>query len=238
MRSENRLLFLSSLLLLVTGQVAAQQPGDLVTEIELGAILTSGNTEERNVAYGVTVDWVRNGWEYQVTSDGLRNSRNGTTTAQRFYHVARSRREMSATSYFVVRGAYEDDRFNGYDYQTDITASYGRSWLNNIDNMSLDTDIGPGYRVSESDEANLSELIMRVAGEYEWGVSETANFYQNVALEYGQDSNIYRTETGVESEVMENISLRFSINIRYQTEVPDDRKKTDTQTAVTLVWTF
>ena len=226
------------LLFAASSQSLAQQLGDVMTEIELGATFTTGNTEERTVRYGVTMDWLRENWDYQFTSDGLLGSRQGETTAQRFYHVARGRRDLNETSYLAVRGSYEDDRFSGYDYQADFTASYGRSWLQSIDNMSLDTDIGPGYRQSESDEANLSELIVRVAGEYEWGISETANFYQDVALEFGQDSNIFRSETGIESEIMENISLRFSINIKHQTEVPSGREKTDTQSAVTLVWNF
>ncbi|MCB1672287.1 MAG: DUF481 domain-containing protein [Gammaproteobacteria bacterium] len=226
------------LLLAAAGHSVAQQPGDLTTEIELGAIITSGNTQERNVAYGVTVDYLLNDWEYQFTSDGLRNNKDGKTTAQRFYHVARARRDLSENNFLGLRGAYEADRFNGYDYQADITATYGHTWLTTVDNMSLDTEIGPGYRNSEGEEGSLSELILRAAAEYEWGISETANFYQNLALEFGQDSSIYRSESGIETEVMENISLRFSINIRHQTEVPEDRKKTDTQTSITLVWTF
>lgn len=218
--------------------VLAQQPGDLMTEVELGATFTTGNTEERTVRYGVTMDWLRDNWEYQFTSDGLLGSREGDTTAQRFYHVARGRRELSDITYLAIRGSYEDDRFSGYDYQADFTASYGRSWLNSVDNMSLDTDIGPGYRRSESDEEDRSEFIVRVAGEYEWGISDTANFYQNLAMEFGQDSNIYRSESGIESEIMENISLRFSINIKHQTVVPSGKEKTDTQSAVTLVWNF
>ncbi|MBT8145466.1 MAG: DUF481 domain-containing protein [Gammaproteobacteria bacterium] len=227
----------SVLLLATSSQVVAQQPGDIVTEVELGATFTTGNTEERTVRYGITMDWLRDDWEYQITSDGLLGSRQGETTAQRFYHVARGRRDLSERSYLAIRGSYEDDRFSGYDYQADFTASYGRSWLHNIDNMSLNTDIGPGYRKSEG-ELDLNEMILRIAGEYEWAISETSNFYQDVALEFGQDSDIYRTETGIESEILENISLRFSINIKHQSEVPAGREQTDTQSAVTLVWNF
>jgi putative salt-induced outer membrane protein len=225
------------LLLAASGHTVAQS-GDINTEIELGAVFTSGNTEERNVTYGVTVDWTRNLWDYQFTSDGLRNRRAGVTTAQRFYHVGRGRRDLTEDHFFQVRGAFEADRFNGYDFQTDLSATYGTNWLGNVDNMTLSTEVGPGYRLSEGEKENLSEFILRAAAEYEWAISETANFYQDLALEFGQDTSIYRSESGVESEVLEDISLRFSINIRHQTEVPVSREKTDTQTAVTLVWNF
>ena len=229
---------LVSMAALLSSNAFAQQPGDINTEIELGAIFTSGNTEEENVTYGVTVDWIQENWVYQFTSDGLRNSRFGDVTAQRFYHVARGRREINEESYWSVRGAYEDDRFNGYDYQADATVSYGRNWFNNIDNMSLSTDIGPGYRRSVTEFDEFNEVIVRAAGEYLWNLSDNANFFQNLSAEVGQDTSIYRSETGVESALMENLSLRFSINIRHQTEVPAGLEKTDTATAVTVVWSF
>lgn len=216
----------------------AQQSGDIVTEIELGAIFTSGNTEEENVSYGVTVDWLRENWEYQFTSDGLRNSRFGDVTAQRFYHVARGRRQIDENSFWGVRGAYEDDRFNGFDYQADVTVTYGRNFLTDVDNMSLSTEVGPGYRRSVTEIDEFNEVIIRAAGEYVWNMSESANFFQNLSAEAGDETTIYRSETGVESALMENLSLRLSFNVRHQTDVPFGREKTDTQTAVSVVWSF
>ncbi|MEZ5490419.1 MAG: hypothetical protein R3F50_08895 [Gammaproteobacteria bacterium] len=43
----------------IANSAYAQQAGDINTEIELGAIFTSGNTEEENVSYGVTVNWLQ-----------------------------------------------------------------------------------------------------------------------------------------------------------------------------------
>ena len=223
---------------LLSGSVFAQQSGDITTEIELGAILTSGNTEEENVSYGITVDWLRENWEYQFTSDGLRNSRFGDVTAQRFYHVARGRRQINEDSFWGVRGAYEDDRFNGFDYQADVTVTYGRNFLTDVDNMSLSTEIGPGYRRSVTEVDEFNEVIVRAAGEYVWNMSESANFFQNLSAEAGDETTIFRSETGVESALMENLSLRVSFNVRHQTDVPVGREKTDTQTALTVVWSF
>ncbi len=237
MRKVTKQVLFASIWLLPCGAFA-QQPGDIATEIQLGAIFTSGNTEEENVSYGVTVDYLTENWEYQFTSDGLRNSRLGDVTAQRFYHVARGRRDLSDISYLAVRGAYEDDRFSGFDYQTDVTASYGRTWFNTRDDMSLATDIGPGFRRSVTETDEFNEAILRIAGEYLWQMSDTANFFLNVASELGEETNIYRSETGIESALMENFALRLSFYVKHQTDVPAGREKTDTQTAVTVVWSF
>ena len=53
-----------------------------------------------------------------------------------------------------------------------------------------------------------------------------------------EETSIYRSESAIESEIMENLSLRFSVKLKHQSEVPIGREKTDTETAVTLVWNF
>ena len=216
----------------------AQQTSDLSTEVELGAIFTTGNTEDENIKYKVTMDWLRTNWDYQFSTEGFRSSKQNVLAAQRLYHVARGRRDLTEDSYWEVRGAYEDDRFSGYDYQTDATVSYGRRFLQNVNRMNLNANIGVGYRQSESPAEQFGEAILRVAGEYEWGLSETASFIQNLSVESGQDTSIVRSETAIESEIMESLALRFSIKAKHQTEVPAAREKTDTETAITLVWTF
>lgn len=227
------------MILATTGApVAAQTTNDLSTQVELGAIFTSGNTEDENIKYKVTVDWLRNVWEYQFSTEGFRSSKNDVLAAQRLYHVARGRRNLTEDSFWSARLAYEDDRFSGYDYQADATLSYGRSFLKNISNMDLTTDFGLGYRRSESNTDQFKEAIIRIAGEYEWNLSESASLIQKLSTENGKETSIYRSETAIESEIMENLALRFSVKVKHQTEVPVTRKKTDTETAVTLVWNF
>ena len=223
---------------LIPASLSAQTTNDLSTKVELGAIVTSGNTEDENIKYKVTVDWLRNLWEYQFTTEGFRSSKEDVLAAQRLYHVARGKRNLSAQSYWSARVAYEDDRFSGYDYQADTTVSYGRSFLQNINTMNLTTDIGLGYRRSESTDERFSEGIIRIAAEYEWDLSETASFIQKLSTESGKETSIYRSETGIESEIMENLALRFAVKVKHQTDVPPTREKTDTETAITLVWSF
>ena len=229
------ILFLAS-----TSVVAQQGPvtNDVMTEVELGAIFTSGNTEDENVKYKITVDWLRGNYDTRFSTEGFRSSKENVLAAQRLYHVARTRYALAENSYWMARTSYEDDRFSGYDYQADATISYGRNFLQSIDNMALSGDIGVGMRKSESDLEDFSETIIRAAGEYEWSISDTANFFQNLSAEAGDETSIFRSESGIESEIMENVSMRFSVKVKHQTEVPIGREKTDTETAITLVWNF
>ena len=52
--------------------VFAQEENTISTELEFGAIVTSGNSDDQNVKFKGTVDWNRGDWIYGFSSDGFR----------------------------------------------------------------------------------------------------------------------------------------------------------------------
>lgn len=229
---------ISSLFALFSLNVAAQQESSVATEIELGAIFTSGNTENESIKYKVTVDWERDVWDYVFTSEGFRSSQQGISNAQRLYHTASANYTLSEISYVQGRAAYENDKFSGFESQSDITVSYGRSLLTARDNMALDLTIGAGVRRSVTETETNNEPIARFAANYNWDLSESAEFYQDFSIEAGSDSSIYRSLTGIQTTITDNLSMNFSVKVKHQTEVPVARENTDTETSVTLVLSF
>ncbi|MCY4266217.1 MAG: DUF481 domain-containing protein [Gammaproteobacteria bacterium] len=216
----------------------AQEQNGINTEVELGAVYTTGNTENENITFRGEVDWRRDEWEYGFLLDGFRASQNDMRTAQRLYYVAEADHNINELSSIGARLAHEDDAFSGYDGQTDISINYGRNLLTDRENMSLTLDAGLGARSSRSPEGNFDEAIIRLAGDYQWAVSETATFGQLLSTVAGDRTSIFRSESSIETRILDNLSLRFSINVRHQTEVPTGRKKTDTETAITFAMNF
>ena len=230
---------LCSLLMVFSLHTSAQEESSVATQLELGAIFTSGNTENENIKYEVTVDWNQSeNWKYQFTSDGFRSSQDGVSNAQRLYHTASGNHTINPNSYLQGRIAYENDKFSGFESQSDITVSYGRNMLQSRVNMILGLTGGIGSRRSETEFETQSVIIARLAANYGWNVSESADFIQDFSIEAGSDSNIYRSETGIQTDIRENLSLKFSVKVKHQTEVPLYREKTDTETAITLVLNF
>jgi len=230
---------LCSLLMVFSLHTSAQEESSVATQLELGAIFTSGNTENENIKYEVTVDWNQSeNWKYQFTSDGFRSSQDGVSNAQRLYHTASGNHTINPNSYLQGRIAYENDKFSGFESQSDITVSYGRNMLQSRVNMILGLTGGIGIRRSETEFETQSVIIARLAANYGWNVSESADFIQDFSIEAGSDSNIYRSETGIQTDIRENLSLKFSVKVKHQTEVPLYREKTDTETAITLVLNF
>lgn len=229
---------LSALILMAAGSQALAQ-ADVTRTAELGALFTSGNTEEQSLNFGAEIDIDQEQWDYLFTLDGLYTSSESVVKAQRVIGIARANYQISDISYFQTRASHEDDRFSGFDSQSDLTFSYGREMLSNRADMSLNVVGGIGVRWTRfNDGGDSDEPILRLAGEYDWTLSDSAVFSQDLSAEAGSKSDIYRSETSIETAIMENLSLRFSVNIKHQTDVPVGKKNTDTQTAITFVMNF
>ena len=235
--TPGKTLFLAIVGALVTGQTVAQT--DITRTAELGALFTSGNTDEQSLNFGAEIEIDQADWDYLFSIDGLYTSSAGTVKAQKATGVARANYQISEISYFQTRASHEDDRFSGFKSQSDLTFSYGQDLLTNNANMDLSLVGGIGVRWTRfNDGGDSDEPILRFAGEYDWTISESAQFSQDLSVEAGSKSDIYRSETAIETAILDNLSLRFSVNIKHQTEVPVGKENTDTQTAITFVMNF
>ncbi|MEQ8955572.1 MAG: DUF481 domain-containing protein, partial [Gammaproteobacteria bacterium] len=106
--------------------LAQQTEPPLTTEIELGAVITTGNTDNENINFSAAVDYVRGDWDFGFSIDGLRSNKNNEVTAHRVYYVANADYNFSDTEFVESRISHDDDRFSGFDSQSDVSVSYGR----------------------------------------------------------------------------------------------------------------
>ncbi len=238
MKNSLALVLPVALLLMSSPAAAQEEESPLTAEVELGAVVTSGNTDDENINFSAAVDYDSGSWLYGFSVDGFRSSKNNELAAHRIYYVANADYSFSDTEFLETRVSHEDDRFSGFDSQSDISVSYGRNFLQNIENMELSTTFGAGMRRSRLPDQDIDEAILRFSGDYVWSLSSSADFNQELSTEFGEESSIFRSESSIETRIVENLALRFSINIKHQTDVPAGRDKTDTETAVTLVMSF
>lgn len=231
----------TSIICALVATQAQAQSWDLATEIELGAVMTTGNTEDENIRFRTRFDAVREDWSYRLTLDGFRSSKNDQLAAQRLYTVGSSTYNFDPDNFVMGRVAHEDDRFSGYDSQTDVSVSYGQVLLRDRENMTLSYTVGGGMRTSrgaENGANDFDEAILRLSTDYSWDISDNARFLQTLSVDAGERSSIARSESAIESDIMSNMSMKFSIKVKHQTEVPVAREKTDTEAAVTLLLRF
>jgi len=217
------------------------QDWELETQLELGAVFTAGNTEDENIRFKGQFDAVREQWSYMASIDGFRSSKQDVLAAQRLYTVGSATFNFDSETFVVSRVAHDDDRFSGYDSQSDFSVSYGQELMRGSQNMSWRYTAGLGVRRSEESGPlgrSFSEAIVRLSTDYQWQLSESARFIQSLSVDAGEETSIARSETAIETDIMENLSMKFGIRVKHQTEVPLTRKKTDSEFAATVLLRF
>ena len=77
-----------------------------------------------------------------------------------------------------------------------------------------------------------------MAAKYAWEVSENAAFQQLLSSEIGSESTIYRSDSSIKATINGSLSMKVALTVKYNSVVPVDRDKMDTETSVTLVYGF
>lgn len=247
--------YLLILTALLAGHAAAAdsiEPADPLgwnTSAELGAISTSGNTVGTSVTGKVDAKQETNKWsnefilagyfkDEEVTGDDGEKTRE--RSAQRYSLSAKAGYKLLHDDHgkLFALATHVDDRFGAYTRYSTIGVGYGTQTYKS-DTHSLDVEIGPGYfRGVRSEGDTESGMTIRGAANLKWKLSDSAQFRQNISVERGT-SNIHSiAETALLTKINSTMQMKAAYSIRNDTSVPADKKNTDTQTSVTLVYSF
>jgi putative salt-induced outer membrane protein len=237
----------------------------LATDIELGALITSGNTDSS--AFKAKLDAKHNltRWRNHYILEGLYKEddvvferdevevEESQVTAEKYFASAQADYKLdNEQRALFVFGSYDKDRFSGYDFQSAVAAGYSDRLFQG-DQSFLDYSVGPGMSFNRTDEIwdeegnmvedNRSEesAMVRLAVNYQYDFSENAKFTQtfasDVALESGANTRT-KAESAVTANLYQSLAMKASYIVTHNSEVPVGRTSTDSQTALTLVYSF
>jgi putative salt-induced outer membrane protein YdiY len=238
----------------LTVAVPAKLPeGSWFTSAELGAITTSGNTTGTSVTGKIdarheTSNWsneyIASGYfkEDQVTDeDGDKHSQR---SAQRFALSAKAAfKLLGEGKRAFVLGSHVNDKFGAYTRYSSLSVGHGAQWYK-TDDKTLDVEIGPGYfhGVRALDEAGVEEdesgFTIRGATHFRWAVSPSAQFVQTMSVERGTANTHTIAETALSTKINSTMQMKAGFSARNDTNVPAGKKNTDTQTSLTMVYSF
>jgi len=235
--------------------LAQDEEKSITTDVELGFIATSGNTETTSIKGKVNVKQeltrFRNTYvaeafyaEDQVTLEENGITRTETqTTAEKFFLSAQSDFKLNEEHKGIfLFGSYEQDEFSSFDYQATLALGY-TDRLFTTESRYLSYSIGPGV-ASNKDRVTgetSTNAIVRLAGEYFWQISDNAKFTQTVSSEipFESDENQKtKAETALTANITEGLAMKAAFIVDYNSEVAPGIKHADTQTSVTLVYSF
>lgn len=210
---------------------------------EFGYIATTGNTETTSIKGKLSAHQELTSWSNDYTIEALYKKDEVSdveqTTAQKYFMSAQGNYKLENPDHRLFGFAsYEDDRFSSYNYQATLAAGWSQKvWED--DKSSFNYSVGPGYSFAETTEGEDQDgLIVRGALDYQWKISDTATFKQLLSTEVGEDNTKSKSETSVSAQVSGALSLKVSLILDHNSDVADDTDNLDTQTAVTLVYSF
>ncbi|GHG59481.1 hypothetical protein GCM10010919_02080 [Alishewanella longhuensis] len=234
--------------LLLVSQAQATEQKVWNTSAELGAITTTGNTAGTSITGKIDAKQELEQWsnhyifsaffkeDEKTDADG---NRNRERSAERYLVSAKGAYKLTEEfDNLFVLGSYTDDKFGAYTQYTTVAAGYGTRLLN-LENKSLDVEIGPGYyNAKRSTNETENGLLARGAAAFKWVLSESATFTQTFSVEYSDDNTRTVAETALSARINGAMQMKAAFLVQNDSDVPVDKKSTDTQTSLTLVYSF
>ncbi len=239
-------ILLGSALLVSANALAEEKAADKSpwsSAAELGFIRTTGNTETQTGALKVDVAYEVDKWRHTGHAEGYGtesedDAGDNVVSAERYQLSGKSDYKFNEHDYAFGFVELNKDRFSGFEYENKVSAGYGRKVIKQ-DDMELDLEIGPGVRFFKVDGGESDdETLVRLAGKYWWAISATSKFTQDLSVDIGDDITSTESVTGVQANINSTLALKFTYTIRNKSEVPVGTDDTDTEAAMTLVYTF
>lgn len=234
--------------LLVTGSVIAEEKKEEAKSpwkavAELGFINTSGNTKTQTTAAKADVTYEVEKWRHNGHAEGFGtqtqdDTGKSVTSAERYELSGKSDYKINEYDYIFGLVKLQKDRFSGFGYEDNVAAGYGRKIIKQAD-MELDLEIGPGIRFFKVEGGKSDdEKLLRLAGKYWWDITSNSKFTQDITVDVGEDITSTKSVTGIQASINSSLALKITYTLRNKSKVPAATKKTDTELAATIVYTF
>ncbi len=222
-------------------QAAASSPWR--SEVELGFIRTTGNTNTQTTAAKATVIYEVDQWRHKGYAEGYGSESENSAgvnvvSAERYELSGKSDYKINEYDYLFGLVKLQKDRFSGFEYEHSVSAGYGRKLIKQAD-MELDLEIGPGARFFKKDNLpSETEALLRLSGDYWWQISASSKFTQSLLFDIGEQFTTTKSVSGIQASISDALAMKFTYTVRNKSQVPAGTKKTDTEIAMTLVYTF
>lgn len=222
-------------LLAATPVIAQEIQKPLTGELELGVVLTSGNTETRSVNTKLRAQYKSGDWTHTGVVQAFRTENKHTTIAERYTATAKSDYYFNPNDYLFGRIWFMEDRFSGYEYQASQAVGYGRRLVQRPD-LTFDLEAGMGARQNRlTYNGAIDETIVFGSGKLGWQLSESALLTGEVSTESGATNTRTDATAALKLRINGHLALKLSHNLQHNTSVPEGVVNANTITGVTLV---
>jgi putative salt-induced outer membrane protein len=206
---------------------------------EVGIVFARGNAETDTANVKVDTSREVDRWKHSFGVAALRAANAGVKTAERYGANWQSDYKLTDRSFWFGGLRYEQDEFNGFDYQASLSTGYGYKFIDN-ERTKFNGQAGVGYRRSKLLPTGLIETsaIFRGDLKLEHALTDTTKLINTFVVEAGSDNTFASNDLAVQVKMSDKFALSVGLGVRHNTDPPLGLKKTDTLTTVNLVYAF
>jgi putative salt-induced outer membrane protein YdiY len=209
-------------------------------KLDMGVQTASGNSDALRANGSASASKETELNSYFLKSTGRYGESDDEQDAESATLEAKAQHRLSERMYAAVDGHVLHDRIADLSCRARTSVSLGRHFIW-TGRTVLSVETGPGYVAERKGDDREGFLAGRVAQHLEFMVTDSLQVWQS--LEYVsnlEDSRVYfvNAEVGLETVLVANLSLRFSIEDRYDSHPAEGKKNNDLLTATALGWSF
>lgn len=232
-------------------------PPTMSGSAELGFLYKTGNTNSGDIKTGLDFRFEKDAWLSLLNIDLLIKKadivdKNGEThfkkTDQKWTLSSQTNYNLDNKEKNYVYGNvwFEENEFSGFKNQASLSSGWGRHWYK-TNQASLWGDIGPGYKrdlIKESatePKRTADTWILQLQALYIRKLSEHIELKQYLSAKQAidtEENSIYKAVSTITTKLISTMQLKFNFTLGYNSKVDANKEKLDTQTAVTIVYSF
>ncbi len=206
--------------------------------ISLGYLGTSGNIQSTSLNGKILIGYRIGHWRTDLDLRMIQASTNRVLTDQSREATSQTDYDFSKHNYSFLYLDYLNAPFSGYARRDTEVLGYGRRLISTA-TQSLDAEIGLGGRQSRpTTGAPRSSAIERAALDYHWKISKTSSLLEGLSVAHGVFNTYTESETSLVLHLAGNFALSVSYTISHNSNVPVGFVKTNTETSVSLIYSF
>lgn len=208
-------------------------------EVAAGGYISTGNTQEWGVSGTASIRRQGKTWVHSLDLLADVKNEDHERVTDRLAATYFLRRNFKGSDWFAIAGLrYERDQFAGFSRRFGQTVGVGYQLVNN-NRLKWDVMAGPGFRQTRFiDAPHENQLGIYARTTFAWQVTDTLKLGQEISAAVGKGDDSYVSTTSLTTDIYGDFALRLSFVGEVETDPPPDRRKIDTYTRGTIVYTF
>ncbi len=207
-------------------------------EVEVGGSRATGNSNV--ISLYASAKLVRDALEWRQRLQGRFDFQrtDGVQTVDRTLLAYQANYKFTPRFYTLGLAQYERDSFLGYSDRYTAGAGLGYDIADRAE-LKLSVEGGPAVRRTHYvDEGDRTTIAARASVSARWSLSPNLVFTQDAAGFIEQGNRNAVITSALDTKLIGALKARFSYNILYEHDAPEQRRALDTLSRATLVYSF